>query len=67
MITTVIAGDLVNLFMYSPHDSELAHTPLHTGIFIDYDYIAMEHAWLILVEGEINSYSKMWWNIKKAC
>ena len=58
-------GDLVNLFVYSPHDSELACTPLHTGICLDYDHEAMESAWLILVDGEMSSYSKTWWKIKK--
>ena len=50
--------------MYSPHDSALACTPLHTGLFLDYDHEAFEHAWLILVDGEISSYSRKWWKIK---
>jgi|TARA_R110001583_G_scaffold5598_8_gene30082 hypothetical protein len=63
-MTDINSGDLVNLFAYSPHDSELACTPLHTGIFLNYDHDAMDVAWLILVDGEISSYSKTWWKIK---
>lgn len=59
------SGELVNLFVISPHDAELACTPLHTGIFLEHDHEAMDVAWLILVDGKISSFSKQWWNIKK--
>ncbi len=57
-------GDLVQLFMYSPHDSELACTPLHTGILLDYADEAMEPAWTILVDGKTEVFFKQWWKIK---
>jgi hypothetical protein len=62
--STIESGDLVHLFMHSPHDSALACTPLYSGIFLDYDHSAMDVAWLILVDGDITSYSTMWWKIK---
>jgi hypothetical protein len=56
-------GDLVQLFAYSPHDAELARTPLHNGIYIDYD--EYEDGWQVLVEGKLETYAKTWWKIKK--
>ncbi len=59
-------GDLVNLYVYSPHDSELACTPLQTGIFLDYDHESFNQAYLVLIDGEIKSCSKQWWKIQIA-
>jgi hypothetical protein len=61
----VETGDLVQLFMYSPHDSELACTPLHTGIFLDYDEQSMTPGWILLVDGMAQTFTKQWWKIKK--
>ena len=64
-VSDLKVGDLVELFVYSPHDSELATMPLHTGIFIDGDSNAADVSWLILVDGKIGSYFKQWWSCKK--
>jgi|LWDU01.1.fsa_nt_gi hypothetical protein len=64
MENSIESGDLVYLFMYSPHDSELACTPLHTGIFLDYADESHEPGWTILVDGKTEVFFKQWWKIK---
>ena len=64
MENSIESGDLVHLFMYSPHDSALACTPFHSGIFLDHDHDAYEVAWIILVNGEVKSFSRNWWKLR---
>jgi len=54
-------GDLVNLYAYSPHDAELANTVLHTGILVDWEYEEPDGGWKVLVDGKIETFTKMWW------
>jgi hypothetical protein len=61
----LVEGELVQLFMYSPHDSELACTPFYTGIFLDYDDEGYVHGWILLVDGERKTFTKQHWRIKK--
>jgi hypothetical protein len=59
-------GDLVNVYVYSPHDSDLANEIKHTGIFLHRDRGAQHHggAWVVLVDGSINAFLEQWWNCK---
>ena len=58
-------GNLVQIFAYAPHDSELARTPLHTGIFIDYEYEEPDGGWKVLTEGKIETFTKTWWKCRE--
>lgn len=59
-------GDLVNLYAYSPHDSELANTIAHTGIFIErIEDDLLSGGWRVLVGNQIEAFSKAWWKCKK--
>ena len=57
-------GDLVNIYAYSPHDSNLANTSLHTGIFIDWEYEEPDGGWKVFVDGKIETFTKTWWKCK---
>ena len=60
-------GDLVQLFLYSPHSSgrgRLATTPKHIGIFIE-EMNTIDSGWNVLVDNEVKSFTKMYWRCEK--
>jgi hypothetical protein len=65
-------GDLVQLFVYSPHSTALGCTPMHTGIFLDYlPSRIMEgtakrrmSGWLVAVDGKLETFTRTWWKCK---
>lgn len=59
-------GDLVNVYPYSPHDSQLSNTVIFHGIFIDWHHAKDGVGWKVFVDGKIETYSTMWWHCKKA-
>ena len=54
-------GDLVQLFVYSPHDSDLSQTPMHTGIYMGEAYDDIDGGWKIWVGEKIESFNRRWW------
>lgn len=60
-------GDLVQLFLYSPHSSKgglLATTPKHVGIFIE-EMNTINVGWKVLVDDEVKSFTEMYWRCEK--
>ena len=58
-------GDLVNLYAYSPHSSDLANRIIHTGIFLDSEIDEPDGGWIVLVEGIPQTFTKTWWKCKR--
>jgi hypothetical protein len=59
----MVKGDLVNLYSYSPHDSDLANRMIYRGILLQ--RIFGDSGWIVLVEGEPRTFHKTWWICKK--
>lgn len=54
-------GELVNIYAYSPHDSDLANRIMHTGIFLEHDHDELDAGWVVLVEGIPRVFVRTWW------
>ena len=57
-------GDLVSLYAYSPHNSDLANRIIHTGIFLEQDRDEPDGGWVVLVEGVPRVFVRTWWKCK---
>ena len=59
-------GDLVHLYGYQPHNSDLANKIVHTGIFVDWVAAlrTADRGWVILVDGKPQTFERAWWKCK---
>ena len=57
-------GELVNLYAYSPHSTDLANRIIHTGIFLEKDREEPDGGWIVLVDGIPRTFTKRWWKCK---
>jgi hypothetical protein len=56
-------GELVNLYVYSPHNTDLANRITHRGILLE--RMLGDDGWIVLVDGEPQTFHKAWWRCKK--
>ena len=57
-------GDLVHLYGYHPHNSDLANKIIHTGMFIEWERDEPDGGWIVLVDGNPQTFTKTWWKCK---
>ncbi len=58
-------GDLVEIFVYSPHDSELARTVMHIGIYMGEDHNDIDGGWCVWTDGNIEIFNRRWWKCRE--
>ena len=58
-------GDLVELFIYSPHDAELSKTPMHIGIYMGEVYNDIDGGWYVWTGEQIKSFNRRWWKCRE--